>query len=131
MVVLDTDIIIQSWKENEEAINAIDYFIDNKIYLEITIINLLELYRGIYLSTQYEKNLKIIKEFLEYVDILSLTEESCKIYGKIYKDLKETGKLINDFDLIIAAIVIQNNTSLITRNIKHFENIKELKVESW
>ncbi len=128
MVVLDTDIIIQSWKGNEEAINKIDYFIENKIYLEITIINLLELYRGVYLSTQYEKNLKILTEFLEYVDILSITEESCKMYGKIYKNLKEQGILINDFDLIIASIVIQNNTLLIT---KHFEKINELKVESW
>ncbi len=31
----------------------------------------------------------------------------------------------------IAAIVIENNTSLITRNTKHFKNISELKIESW
>ncbi len=131
MVVLDTDIIVQSWKENEDAINRIDFLIDNEIDLEITVINLLEIYRGIYLSTKFDENSKIIKNFLEYVDVLMLKEESCRIYGNIYKRLKESGKLVNDFDLIIAAIVIENNTSLITRNTKHFKNISELKIESW
>jgi len=131
MVILDTDIIIQSWKDNKAAINKINYFIDNEIPLEITIINLLEIYRGIHLSSQFEKNLMIVEEFLEYVDVLNLTVESCKIYGSKYKELKDIGQLINDFDLIIAAIAVENSTSITTRNIKHFEKIKELKIETW
>ena len=48
-----------------------------------------------------------------------------------YLKLKNTGKLIKDFDLMIAAICKANDLVLITTDRKHFQQIPHLKVEVW
>ena len=63
--------------------------------------------------------------------MIDFDANSCELYGKQYSQLKKIGKLTQDFDLLIAAICISNNKILITKNKKHFENIKGLKVEEW
>lgn len=69
--------------------------------------------------------------FCKSISVLDFDIYSCELYGKIYAELKKAGKLTRDFDLMIAAVCIANNKVLITRNKKHFENIKNLKVEGW
>jgi predicted nucleic acid-binding protein len=41
------------------------------------------------------------------------------------------GIVVSDFDLLIGATAITYNQILVTNNIKHFEKIKELKIENW
>ena len=60
--------------------------------------------------------------------ILDFDTFSCELYGKIYAELKKSGNIIQDSDMMIAAICKTNNKILITRNKKHFENIKDLKL---
>ena len=46
-------------------------------------------------------------------------------------ELKERGELIGDLDILVASIALANNEKLITRNIKHYNQIMELEIESW
>jgi tRNA(fMet)-specific endonuclease VapC len=46
-------------------------------------------------------------------------------------ELKERGELIGDIDTLVASIALANNEKLITRNIKHYNRIRELEIESW
>lgn len=45
--------------------------------------------------------------------------------------LKKKGIIIGPNDLIIASTVLSTNGILITKNIKEFMRIKELKIENW
>ena len=45
--------------------------------------------------------------------------------------LKEEGNLIEDADILMAAIAIVEDLVLITNNISHFNRVKELKVDNW
>jgi len=45
--------------------------------------------------------------------------------------LRKSGKPIDDFDLLIGATAIANDLILVTNNIKHFENLKKIKLENW
>ncbi|MCC6549022.1 MAG: hypothetical protein IT279_03015 [Ignavibacteriaceae bacterium] len=57
--------------------------------------------------------------------------EIAEAFGKIIADLIKKGRIIDDADIFIAATAITNELHLVTNNIKHFENIPEIKLENW
>ena len=128
-IVLDTDIIIYFLKGNEKISKKLLSFPPNDIYT--TIFNITEMLYGAYNSKKIEYNLKLIKDFAKNINILHFDEEASEIFAKNKAQLKQEGKLIADFDLLIASIAIVNNCILITNNIRHFKRIKTLQVENW
>lgn len=51
--------------------------------------------------------------------------------AEIYAELRETGHLITDADILVAAIAITNQLTLVTNNIAHFSRINGLNIENW
>jgi tRNA(fMet)-specific endonuclease VapC len=92
---------------------------------------LAELYFGAYNSKKIEENIKRIELFKNSLTVLSDSEESSKQFGKIKASLKSKGKIIEDFDILIASIAIVNHYVLITNNTEHFERIGNLQVQNW
>lgn len=129
MYCFDTNIILEIFKGNKLIERRLSSIIKSEVY--ITPISLCEIYRGIFLSKNIDDEVSLINDFLESVNLLNLDVRSCELYGKLYSELKRVGKLTQDFDLAIAAICIANNKILITKNKKHFKNIKGLKIEEW
>ena len=129
MYCLDSSTVIEYLKGNIGIKSQLDKVDSTNIY--ITTITLCELFKGAYLSFNIEKNLSRVNSLFDYFNILEFDYNSAEIYGQKYSELKKSGKLTQDFDLIIASICIANNLILITRNKKHFENIKGLAVEVW
>ncbi len=39
--------------------------------------------------------------------------------------------MVDDFDLLIGASAVSNNMRLVTNNVKHFKNIKDIKIQDW
>jgi len=60
-----------------------------------------------------------------------MNDEIWNLSARIYADLRSRGHTIDDFDILIAAMCIEKEYTLITHNTKHFENIKELMLEDW
>ena len=54
-----------------------------------------------------------------------------KLYGEIRFALEKKGTRRDDFDLLIGASAIFSNMTLVTANIKHFENMPGIKVVNW
>ena len=129
MHCLDTDVIIWYFKGDQLIKSKIDAIEKSELFT--TTITLCELYRGAFLSQNSEKNLIIVNKLLESINIMGLDAYSCQLYGKIYAELKKSGNLTQDCDLMIAALCIANDKILATRNRKHFDKIKGLKIESW
>ena len=61
--------------------------------------------------------------------ILPLTEEAATEFERLRqtKKLKKIGRA----DLLIAAITMANNATLITRNLKDFRQVPGLLIENW
>ena len=55
--------------------------------------------------------------------------DSSRKAAEIFEHLKSEGEIIDLADIMIAAIAIVYGESLLTGNSKHFERIKELKIE--
>jgi len=92
---------------------------------------LAELYFGAYNSKRVEENLRRIDLFKNNLSVLSDSEESSKLFGKIKADLRTKGTIIDDFDILIASIATANNHILVTNNTDHFERIEGLKIQNW
>lgn len=90
-----------------------------------------ELLYGAEKSEKKKNNLKRIHAFLEPFEIINFDDESAAVYSAIRSTLEKKGITIGPNDYIIASVVIANNGTLVTNNIKEFKRIKNLKVENW
>ena len=63
--------------------------------------------------------------------VLPLTDEIIVRAASIYGDLHQSGQLIGDADILIAATALAHQLALVTGNVDHFTRISGLRVESW
>jgi tRNA(fMet)-specific endonuclease VapC len=68
---------------------------------------------------------------LSVISVLPWLPESSMSFGKIKADLEREGKLIDDFDIAIAAIAISHKGGVVTSNLEHFKRIKDLEIKYW
>lgn len=68
---------------------------------------------------------------LSIISTLPWTSESSEQFGEIKADLERRGKLIDDFDIAIAAIALAHKCGVITANLNHFRRIEGLESQSW
>jgi len=131
MVLLDTDLLISFLRDDNEAVKKISNLLERYIILYTTSINAAELYFGAFLSSRIQDNMEAVENFLNTIKIIPFELVHSKIYGEIRSDLQKRGEIINEMDIFIAAMAIEKDLPIITRNIKHFEKIMKLKVEIW
>lgn len=126
---LDSSIVID-WLRGDKELAFKIQEAQNRVNIFITVITLCELYKGAYYSNRTEKELRIIKDLAESIEILDFSNGACEEFGKEYVRLERTGKQTQESDLMIASIAKTRNLIMITRNKKHFENI-DIKIEIW
>ena len=130
MIFLDTDIISYYFHANDKIKEKILETIDNDKNICTTVINAYEILKGLKWRNNKKKENQF-KEFLEDVIVLSIDDEVINIASDLYSSLRKSGKTIGDADILIAAIVIKNNGTLVSNNTKHYEAIEELKLVNW
>lgn len=127
MVCLDSDVLINFLRNDTKTISLIENLKQQGRLISTTSINCFELLKGIPKLSRMDKN-KVI-DFLTNFNILGFNFDSSKKAAEIFDDLKSKGEIIDVADILIASIVLINKEPFITGNSKHFERIKELKIE--
>ncbi len=128
MVCLDTDFLIGLDRRQQQAISKINGIIQKDELVFTTIANVAEYYAGAFKSG--DKNaIEMAKQYIKDFSVLLLDEQPALVWSKLYNEMKASS--IGDLDLFIASIAIANKQTLMTRNLKHFERVPDLKVESW
>jgi len=109
-----------------------DVLSENEI-LTVATPSIMEIFNGLHLekNKKYvtEKEKSKIQEVLSSMNILDFDLESAIRAGEIEAELTNQGEIIEIEDVMIAAIAIRNKEKLLTKNKKHFERIKGLKIE--
>ena len=119
--------LIYFLKGKQEVVKRLSQIPIDDLY--ISRINYTELMYGAYNSTKVDQNLKIIEPFLDSFTVLEFTKVSSLIFAKEKARLKKSGNIIADMDLMIASIALENDCTLISNNIKHFDRVQNLKLE--
>jgi predicted nucleic acid-binding protein len=74
---------------------------------------------------------RISQEVLPRVRVLPLATAEAKKAGDLIAVLEAQGKIIELEDILIGATALVNRLATVTRNVRHFDRIEGLKVESW
>lgn len=71
------------------------------------------------------------ERFLEPFPCLAVSRQTARIASRIRRRLRQTGRIIGDFDILIAASAVENGCALITNDADHFARIEGLGVEEY
>jgi tRNA(fMet)-specific endonuclease VapC len=125
--LLDTNIISYYLKGIENLKEKIASNIDS---LSISIISYYEIVSGLQ-SIDAKKRITEFEKFCKLIDVVNLDRASILASCQIYSNLKKSGNLIDDIDILIAGLALSNNLVMVTDNTEHFTRISGLKVENW
>ena len=89
-----------------------------------------ELFFGARKSTRPDVNLARIDEFAAVSVVLGCETETARRYGDLKNTLRLKGRPLPENDIWIAAIALQHDLTLITRD-GHFSEIDKLKIDVW
>jgi tRNA(fMet)-specific endonuclease VapC len=130
LAVLDTDILIALLKEEPDAIEKIRKLEEKSERIATTIITVYELLKGACISSRPQENLKKVKDSISSLQVLDLSFKACEEASEIYRDIRKTGSVIGEFDILIAAIARTYGETIITRD-EYFRLIRGTKFIEW
>ncbi len=90
-----------------------------------------ELYYGAYKSTKRDRNLANLNRFFSQFISLPFDDNAAAIAGQVRAQLDLAGTPIGSNDLLIGAIALSNDLTLVTHNSREFGRINGLKYEDW
>jgi tRNA(fMet)-specific endonuclease VapC len=96
----------------------------------ISEITLAELKFGVAKSQAKKKNQKALDNFLSGIQILPIFP-ALDIYAAEKARLQVSGKIIDDFDLLIGSTAVSFDLTMVTNNTSHFNRLNEIKLEDW
>ena len=97
----------------------------------ISSITLSELEYGVSKSLSIEQNKMALAQFLAPIEIISYDDLAADKYGSIRSNLEKSGTPIGPLDTLIGAHAMALDCILVTNNVREFERIEGLKIESW
>jgi|GEM_PF-159754 len=128
--LLDTNIISAMMKRNEQVLKKLDLveFAEEQIF--ISTITYYETKRGL-LATQATQKMKEFNKLRQKYEMLGTDDEIVlDKASEIYAHLKQRGEILPDADILIAAVALTQDLTLVTAD-NHFDRIEELRVENW
>lgn len=124
-LVLDTSVIIDIQKRNEEVIEKLRKL--SRTYpapASITFVSYFEFIHG--LQVKSPKNREKLTAFIEMFHFLEPTKRTAGILSDLKYKYEKLGKSFSLSDLLIASQAIENKMTLITRD-RCFQEIEELE----
>lgn len=126
--LLDTSTLIELLRQRDDAWDFLRTH--NEDNFLTSCICEAEAWEGVFREKEayFEKRRIALEELLGSLSkIVTFDSKQAYIAGKIRASLAIRGEKTGDVDVLIAASAIANDSVLLTKNIKHFSRIKNLK----
>lgn len=124
--LLDTNIIIALFADEVAVKNSL--INANEVFIPSIAIG--ELCYGARKSGRSKENLERIDEFIALQYVLGCDAQTARYYGEIKNNLRVKGHPLPENDIWIAAIALQYNLMLVTRD-AHFLEIENMQTVAW
>jgi tRNA(fMet)-specific endonuclease VapC len=122
----DTDWLIDSLHEKGIALDVVNRLAGDGV--GVSIVTVAEIYEGAYHAPDPGWHLSELRAFLEGFDVIEVDDPIANRFAAIRADLRRQGNLLPDLDLFVAATALVHQTTLLTRNVKHFSRIQGLSI---
>ena len=123
MIVADSDVLIDFLRGQGDGARRVELELRSGSFAT-TAITAFEIRSG----ARTEKQRKSVDTLLEAMTILPFGSEEARIAAEIRLQVEEQGLPIGMADYMIAATCIATDSILLTRNVKHFERVKGLRL---
>jgi tRNA(fMet)-specific endonuclease VapC len=128
--MLDTNICVALIRSGDSAITA--QMQRRKLgSIGISSITLAELEHGVRRSAFVSQNAEALAKFLVPLAIHPFDDLAAHAYGRIRAELDRKGTPIGPLDTLIAAHALSRGDTLVTRNVREFKRVAELRVADW
>ncbi|MCB0194497.1 MAG: type II toxin-antitoxin system VapC family toxin [Anaerolineae bacterium] len=124
--LLDTNVVIALFAGDVQVTDKIKRA--EEIFIPSIVIG--ELYYGAEKSGRVEENFDRVNEFAADNVILNCDTVTGRWYGSVKNQLRQKGRPIPENDLWIAALALQHQLTLVSRD-RHFSEAANLKLERW
>jgi tRNA(fMet)-specific endonuclease VapC len=125
-VLLDTNIVIAFFAQEPDVLREMQAV--SQFFIPTIVLG--ELYFGAEKSNRAPQNIKRIDELAQSVAILGCDVETARQYGEIKYQLRQRGRPLPENDVWIAALTLQHNLTLVTRD-AHFQEVQDLSLRMW
>ena len=85
---------------------------------------------GIRISRRYPQNLARPQAALRVFRSWPVDEHTAVEFAEMFRELRSIGRMLSQFDLLIAAIARQNQLILLTAD-QDFQPVKGIQIENW
>lgn len=126
--LLDTSIIVAMFRGNRNVGAKLNEIGKERCFISQIVVA--ELLFGAYRSEQVEKNLRQTYDFIKDVKVVPFAD-CVDTFAKERARLWDTGKPIEDFDLLIGCAAKAAGLTMVTHNVKHLSHIEGLEIEDW
>ena len=129
--LLDSDWAIEYLRGSDRFVNRIS--LSRPLGIGISIVSVAELYEGVAAAgnlAHRELGERELLSLLGGLQLLPVDLETTRLFGVERRRLRTEGRMIGDFDLLIAATALRHDLTLLTNNRRHFERIPNLVIES-
>jgi predicted nucleic acid-binding protein len=127
--LLDTTVIIDYLRGENRKVKFIKKLASEGSLLGCCLVNIIEVYAGM-----REREREATEEILDSLEYYEVTKEIAKKAGQYKRVYREKGVTLSLPDVIIAALAISNNLTLVTDNLRHYPmpelNIKQIEAEN-
>lgn len=124
-ILIDTSIIIDHFRKQDKKKSQL-FKIINKYNLFVSTVTIYELFAG---ATGADK-IKDIRDLLAITNVLPFTKAEAERAGEIFVSLRQENQLIDVRDIFIGATASVHELPVATLNIKHFNRISGLTLQS-
>lgn len=124
--LLDTNIIVAILNGELEIQSRLEP--SNTIFIPSIAVG--ELCYGAHKSARTQSNLERVDELIVKSTVLECDAETAKQYGELKNNLRLKGRPLPENDIWIAAIALQHQLTLVTRD-AHFQEIETMQTVAW
>lgn len=97
----------------------------------VSIITVYELFCGLANAKQPEAEQEKIRRLTAELPVLQFDEAAARRAADIRTMLQRRGAIIGPYDLLIAGQALSSSRKLVTRNVREFQRIDSLLLETW
>lgn len=127
--LLDTNACIAALRGNESVCGRLASLSPDDC--GISVVSYYELLAGVERCRNPAAELKKVEYFAAPLRVLPFDLPSAAIAARIRWALEKRGAIIGPYDLLLAGQAMALDVTLVTRNLREFQRISGLRVESW
>jgi len=126
--MIDADVIIRGERGTFDLRGWLSTRPDECI--EIAAITVAELWHGVERAdaTHRSKRERYVRSAVDRMLVIPYTESTAIEHARIWAVLEATGRMVGDYDLIVAATALERGSAVATFNERHFSSVPGLKV---